>query len=288
MTISSFNLDQDLAKDHIENKLSFEITSLSSAQASNINAFVAKASDTGILNNAQGTPTTTPLSSAFRHIANYYFSSTASVTVPVAHNANSTTTLLRAIQVGRTTMDDGIVSGTVTAVFAFGTSANNTFIDIPESTLTGSLGRKGSLVSQTTTSNIVGTVFYDTGSLIFHGGTGSTYFLTDSTSGFTFGAASAAKIVCTQLSFKSLNVLKRGSYFCRAFNKEFNYTNNPTAISSQVLGSITASLTSNPTTYITSVGLYNDAGDLLAIAKLSPPLRKNFQTERIIEVRTDW
>jgi len=241
-----------------------------------------------MLNNAQGTPTTTPLSSAFRHIANYYFSSTAGTTIPVSHDTNSTTTLLRSIQVGRTTMDDGIVSGSVTAVFAFGTSGNNTFVDIPESTLTGSLGRKGSLVLQGNTANIVGTVFYDTASLIFHGGTGATYFLTDSTSGFTFGSASAGKVVCTQLSFLSLNILKRSSYFCRALNKQFNYTNNPTAISNQVLGSITASLTSNPNTYITSVGLYNDEGDLLAIAKLSPPLRKNFQSERIVEVRTDW
>ena len=40
--------------------------------------------------------------------------------------------------------------------------------------------------------------------------------------------------------------------------------------------------------YITTVGLYNDAGELLAVAKLSRPIKKNFQTELNINVRLNY
>lgn len=291
MSLSTFDLSRDVANSHIESKTAEEVTSLTAAQAHNINAFVVESSMTTMLSNAQGAATITPASAAFRHIANFFFSSTAGTTIPVAHNQASTTSLARVIQVGRTTMDDGIVSGSVTAIIAFNTTGNNTYIDVPETTLTSSLGRKGSLVSQANTANVVGTVFYEFGTLVFHGGTGNPHslFLTDSTSGFTFGTgATAGKVACTQLSFKSLNVTKRTSYFCRAFNKEFNYTNNPTAIANVALGSITGTLTANPTTYITTVGLYNDGGDLLAVAKVSPPIKKTFAREAILEVRIDY
>ena len=290
MSLKAFDLEEDISQDHIENKLAYEITTLSAAQVANINTFVAENSSSAFFSNAQGTGTTTPLSSAVKHYANYYFSSTGGDSIPVASNTNATSSIFRSVQVGRTTMDDGVVSGTVTAVMAFGTSANNTYIDVPEETVTGSVGRKGSLVVQSDTANIVGTVFYDSGTLVFHGGSGHPHnlFMTDSSSGFTFGSASAAKVVCTQLSFRSLNVLKRTSFYCRALNKQFNYTNNPTALSDITNGTITASLTSNPSTYITTVSLYNDDGEMLAVAKISPPVKKSFTSERIFEVRLDY
>ena len=44
----------------------------------------------------------------------------------------------------------------------------------------------------------------------------------------------------------------------------------------------------NPTTYITTVGMYNDAGDLLAVAKLSQPITKDFTKEALIRVKLDY
>ena len=44
----------------------------------------------------------------------------------------------------------------------------------------------------------------------------------------------------------------------------------------------------NSKTYITTVGLYNDEKELLATAKLSQPLSKNFQKEALIRVKIDW
>lgn len=288
MSLIDLDLERDVSETEIQNKTSFEITSLTASQTQSINAFVAQAGSTAFLSNAQGSVTTIPLSSAFRHIANYYFSSTAGNNVPVSHATNTTTSTLRAIQAGRTTIDDGFVSGTVTAVVAFGITGNNTFIDIPETTITGSVGRKGTMVSQSNTSHIVGNVYYDSGTIVFHGGTGVTNFLADSASGFTFGSASAGKVVVTQLSFKALNVIKRTNFFCRAFNKELNYTNNPTSLSNITDGSITASLTANPRTYITTVGLHNDAGELLAVAKVSPTIKKTFDEEVILNVRLNY
>lgn len=76
-------------------------------------------------------------------------------------------------------------------------------------------------------------------------------------------------------------------YFVRARNKEFNYTTNPTFIDEKGNINLT-SMVDNPVTYITTVGLYNDANELLAVAKLSQPLTKDFTKEALIKVKLDY
>ena len=44
----------------------------------------------------------------------------------------------------------------------------------------------------------------------------------------------------------------------------------------------------NPTTYITGVGLYNTVGELVAVAKLSSPIKKNFAAESTIKVKLTY
>ena len=44
----------------------------------------------------------------------------------------------------------------------------------------------------------------------------------------------------------------------------------------------------NPTTFITSVQLYNGAGDMVAVGNLSTPLKKNFSSEATIKVRLNY
>jgi len=76
-------------------------------------------------------------------------------------------------------------------------------------------------------------------------------------------------------------------YFCRVKNQEFNYTTND----SFTLNDGTLSFDSmidNPQTYITTVGLYNDNQDLLAVAKLSQPLPKDFTKEALIKIKLDY
>ena len=75
--------------------------------------------------------------------------------------------------------------------------------------------------------------------------------------------------------------------FVRIKNSDFNYTTNPSMISGS--GDFNfPSLVNNPQTYITTVGMYNDNNELLAVAKLSKPLVKDFTKEALIRVKLDF
>jgi len=77
-------------------------------------------------------------------------------------------------------------------------------------------------------------------------------------------------------------------YFCRIPNKEFNFSSNPSFATASD-GSFTQStFFKNPKTFITQVGLYNDEGELLAVAKLSKPLLKSYSREAIVKVKLDF
>jgi len=76
-------------------------------------------------------------------------------------------------------------------------------------------------------------------------------------------------------------------FFVRAKNSEYNYTNNPSFVdgTNNILHS---SMKLNPKVFITTVGLYNDANELLAVAKLSQPVAKDFTKEALIRVKLDY
>ena len=76
--------------------------------------------------------------------------------------------------------------------------------------------------------------------------------------------------------------------FVRPRSNEFNYSENPSFISGSTGEVLYSSFINNPTTYITTVGLYNDSNELLAVAKLSRPLPKDFTTEALIRVKLDF
>ena len=76
-------------------------------------------------------------------------------------------------------------------------------------------------------------------------------------------------------------------YFARAKNFEYNYTTNPSFTDGS--GNLSfSSMINNPVTYITTVGLYNDSSDLVAVAKLSQPVVKDFTKEALIRVKLDY
>ncbi len=75
--------------------------------------------------------------------------------------------------------------------------------------------------------------------------------------------------------------------FVRARNAEFNYSTNPSLLSGS--GEIRHNVMINtPQSYITGVGLYNDNNDLLAVAKLSRPLLKDFTKEALVRIKLDY
>jgi len=83
-------------------------------------------------------------------------------------------------------------------------------------------------------------------------------------------------------------VITSQHYFCRVPNKEFNFSSNPSFATASDGSFTQPTFFKNPKTFITQVGLYNDAGELLAIAKLSKPLLKSYSREAIIKVKLDF
>ena len=77
-------------------------------------------------------------------------------------------------------------------------------------------------------------------------------------------------------------------YFCRAKANEVNYSTNLTFWSGPDYIIRHSDMQNNPQTYISEVGLYDGAGDLMAVGKLSAPLEKNFSSEAIIKVRLTY
>jgi hypothetical protein len=76
--------------------------------------------------------------------------------------------------------------------------------------------------------------------------------------------------------------------FVRARNSEFNYSENPSFISGSTGEVIYDNFINAPQTYITTVGMYNDTNDLVAVAKLSRPLLKDFTKEALVRVKLDF
>jgi len=77
-------------------------------------------------------------------------------------------------------------------------------------------------------------------------------------------------------------------YFIRANNREFNFSNNPTFITGSAGEFVQGLFERDPHVYVTSVGLYDDANELLAVAKLSTPVEKTFDKEIAIKVKLDF
>ncbi len=77
-------------------------------------------------------------------------------------------------------------------------------------------------------------------------------------------------------------------YFVRAGNKEFNFSNNPTFFTASTGDFTQPTFFKDPKVYITTVGLYNDSNELLAVAKLSQPVLKSYSREALIKVKLDF
>lgn len=89
------------------------------------------------------------------------------------------------------------------------------------------------------------------------------------------------------LSFNNTTELNSTVYFCRANNTDFNYSSNPTYLSSSQIVVKTDAM-DVPVSYVTAVGLYSTDNELLAVAKLSEPLKKDPSTEFTVRVRLDY
>jgi hypothetical protein len=170
--------------------------------------------------------------------------------------------------------------------------------------------------SFTNTSNSVGLVYYQAGvavltASIFDSGSGGSgtwpyrqaSVLTTNTHLLGTGAitGSSALLVTSSLnniakvinhridniSFNNTTELNSSVYFCRANANEFNYSSNPTYLSASQLR-VKSTADDEPVSYITTVGLYGANNELLAVAKLSEPIKKTPANELTVRVRLDY
>ena len=139
---------------------------------------------------------------------------------------------------------------------------------------------------------------YNSGGLSINTGTGDNY----STVGHTLNVGSDFYDVDGNNAGLFFNMIQGGykfqarseetvtstHFFCRVKNKQYNFSNNPTFYTASDGSFTNDDFFKNPRSYITTVGLYNDANELLAVAKLSKPLLKSFDREAVVKVKLDF
>jgi hypothetical protein len=128
------------------------------------------------------------------------------------------------------------------------------------------------------------------------GGVGLTY--SGSTTGFATSSINELPFITmfkalsgsSAASFKvnSEETISSNYIFVRPRSSEYNYSENPSFISGSTGEVLYSSFINSPQTYITTVGLYNDTNELLAVAKLSRPLPKDFTKEALVRVKLDF
>ena len=100
-------------------------------------------------------------------------------------------------------------------------------------------------------------------------------------------AANALRHRVQDIVFNNTTELNSTIYFCRAHHNEFNYSTNPTYLTGSKIR-VKTNATDTPVSYITTIGLYNDNNELMAVSKLSEPLKKTPDVEFTLRVRLDY
>ena len=89
------------------------------------------------------------------------------------------------------------------------------------------------------------------------------------------------------LSYNNTTEINSTIYFCRVPHNKYNYSSNPTYTTNSKIN-VKNVASDQPRAYITTVGLYNSANELMAVAKLSEPLLKDPTNEITLRVRLDY
>ena len=106
-------------------------------------------------------------------------------------------------------------------------------------------------------------------------------------SGSISGSADALRSRIVNISFNNTTELNSTIYFCRINHNDFNYSSNPTYLSGSKIRT-KRQASDNPVTYITTVGLYSADRELLAVGKISEPLKNDPTQDMTLRVRLDY
>jgi len=131
------------------------------------------------------------------------------------------------------------------------------------------------------------------GNVTFSTGSGHTQTATlAGGEGTTFNAYNQARLLAAiqggaDFDARRTENVSTQHFFVRATNREFNYSNNPTYV--DVNGNFTEpTFETDPRTFITTIGLYNDSNELVAVAKTSQPVAKSFDKEVLVKVKLSF
>lgn len=147
----------------------------------------------------------------------------------------------------------------------------------------------------TTNTNAVGNVFYEHGMIVLSDprpkyGTAQFKTFNDKLYNYISEVTQSAYIDDFSLEYNSTVTLYEHEYVCKLKDDEFNFTSNPTIRLNNDLNSDTPKeMVSNDrfSPYITTVGLYTDSGELVAIGKLGTPIKKRNDVDLNLIVRFD-
>ena len=181
-------------------------------------------------------------------------------------------------------------------------TGTKTFTDSEASNTGGTLNTVGGDygVLSSSIDGVGGIVFYQAGMMVLTSSiwAGTTDFFDDGStqrtideqlvSGSISGSADAFRHRLQNIQFNNTTEINSTVYFCRASHNKFNYSNNPTYLSDSSIRVKNNNKDNPPIAYITTIGLYNSSNELLAVAKLSEPLRKDPTNELTLRVRLDY
>ncbi|MTA41158.1 MAG: hypothetical protein F2563_05010 [Actinobacteria bacterium] len=157
------------------------------------------------------------------------------------------------------------------------------------------LSSTNSLDLMVTNNNSVGNVFYGQGMIVISDprpkyGTITTKLFNDRLYNTVTQTTQSATLSTLEFSYNSTVTLYEHEYICRIKQDEFNFTANPTIRQNNDANSeLPKSFVSNSefSPYVTTVGLYNKNGELVAIGKLATPIKKRDTVDLNIIVRFD-
>jgi len=122
----------------------------------------------------------------------------------------------------------------------------------------------------------------------FYSGSGFSYDIAQSLASASIsGSCDALRHRIRDISFNNTTEINSTIYFCRVPHNKYNYSANPTYLNSSEIR-VKSIASDTPISYITTIGLYSPNNELMAIAKLSEPLKKDPSNEITLRVRLDY
>ena len=125
-------------------------------------------------------------------------------------------------------------------------------------------------------------------SMLTYDGTGDSSELTGKINHNTLPIWKAFSGSNAMFQARSTEQVHSRTYFCRVPNYKYNYSSNPTFTTGSQGQLKHSTMVGNPSVYITTVGLYDNDNELVAVARLSKPLLKSFEREALIRVRLEY